>query len=761
MARDLGVKVGRDLGVEVGPAPSHLKDYSVDVTHTGDVVPEKPKVPSLADNVYTYVDPATHKEALVWKNPRDPALTKELHPEVMDNPPQGMERKYPGGVPGGTRGFFDGRLFGFLPTAAGGVQGTHNYVEKLLGGLKNDKSFDREVLDAEKEYRDLYEGTNRETDIFAPAQFAGTVTSGKPGSSGAKIGIEAVKTAAPQAVASRAGRAILPVVEGATTNGLVNGTPLQALIGNTVAAGTQGATYALGHDPRGITSSSLADAAKTGAVSSAIGAATLPVLTGGGLLLQTPQAQRVPVVQGLTTETMPPVAPTGIDAIKSPFRWLATRWNEESMANRGGEARVSAARPSASGLGAAIEARGATVGEAPGPYGATLNSFKIPEALRTDQPGFADTLRQRYPWLKGILGTGERPLLGPHADAPAMESAGKALTERSGERLGELRSQVPKMEVQPVVDAVASRAASIRGQNPVVGDAVANEATNIANRVRDTYQPATQIEVPTYGDVHYPGRLVGVSNVESGVPSRPYPLIKEPITRLEVTGSKPVTVRPTAPAASVDEVSRLRNQFRDAGQYSGFDPTDQAVSRFNAGAEGDVGRAINAHVEGALPPEQAALHAELRKANAMGHAVTDITNGLKSAVAAPHSVSSEMGANAASVAATQAFGAPAAVPARLIGRAVAKQSNINPGRAWNLSRTAEGIEGNGINPWWQLKGAAIRSGREIPGDFGTGGAAWSANEKDAQVQALARFLNKFPESDTAKYFRDLLSGQSR
>jgi hypothetical protein len=133
----------------------------------------------------------------------------------------------------------------------------------------------------------------------------------------------------------------------------------------------------------------------------------------------------------------------------------------------------------------------------------------------------------------------------------------------------------------------------------------------------------------------------------------------------------------------------------------------------------------------------------------------ETVKAFRGAAGAPRSLSQVAEGAAASQVGGMVAGMPGAIAGRQAGFVLGHQSAINPAKAWNRQRLAEGIEGNGLHLGWDVAGGAVRGAQALPDRLIRGAGIMAGDEvadvvedptradldfNDVRAKALRRFL---------------------
>lgn len=213
------------------------------------------------------------------------------------------------------------------------------------------------------------------------------------------------------------------------------------------------------------------------------------------------------------------------------------------------------------------------------------------------------------------------------------------------------------------------------------------------------------------------------------------------------------------PASSLASTGRhLREAGSEFGSYFGeqTNPLGKTLgSAYDEAAGIAIGMSKDA-TSAALNPADAAKLEAAKRLFAVSQRGDETVKAFRGASGAPFSLPQVVEGGAAATAVGAMGGGPGAViTARQAGRVLGRQSTINPARAWNRQRLAEGIEGDGLHAGWDIAGGAVRGAQAAPDYLIRGLGVMSGDEvgavtqdpnaanldfNDIRAKALRRFL---------------------
>jgi hypothetical protein len=383
----------------------------------------------------------------------------------------------------------------------------------------------------------------------------------------------------------------------------------------------------------------------------------------------------------------------------SPSTWL----NPGSLKDAAGKARVSSMRPTptearnlAASFGGVEQA------------GAAINAQKVPGWIPGVKRGVVgnalESIRQKYPWTKNVLGTGEIPLLPADADAPKAAAIFDAVKDPAGKAVRQLETQVPPVPFKPFLKDVAKGPLQYLERNNWEPTSPAPTFERVMGEVADTAMPLEQTG-QRVSFQQQPTSIVGPNG--------------QPFTKTVTVPGTPIHSRPVTSVPAPEFQDLAINQPRAAANVrNGYDsnvgPLDQHLGKAFADTSGIGAKKLEEHMAANLPPDQFGKYRDLKQLYRIGARGDESTNAYRAAVAAPRSLGSEVSAAAGGQIGATLYGPGGAIAGRGIGRMLGRQSWVNPSKAYGMTRFAEGLEGQGIDPFWQAAGLAGRGVQRVP-----------------------------------------------
>jgi hypothetical protein len=216
------------------------------------------------------------------------------------------------------------------------------------------------------------------------------------------------------------------------------------------------------------------------------------------------------------------------------------------------------------------------------------------------------------------------------------------------------------------------------------------------------------------------------------------------------------------PNVSIRSMQDIRNGARasakNRGGYNQTSPLDADVGRGLSQAEGIAGGMIDDAMKQSLTPEAYAKFLADKDLHRIAARGDETVKAFRGAAGAPRSLSQVGEGAAASAVGGMVGGMPGAIAGRQAGFVLGHQSAINPAKAWNRQRLAEGIEGNGLHLGWDAAGAAVRGAQALPDRLIRGAGIMAGDEVAAVVEDPTRADLDFNDV-RAKALRRFLLGE--
>lgn len=287
----------------------------------------------------------------------------------------------------------------------------------------------------------------------------------------------------------------------------------------------------------------------------------------------------------------------------------------------------------------------------------------------------AQAIRERYPWTQKILGTGAVPLL-TGEDAQGAAKVFGSVRNKTGPAIAQMEENKGGVDLGEFFARARSGPGTELSENWAIEPSTARQFEDVLKRGEAKYVPQNS------------------GTLGPGGPAAPGTV---------------------ADLADIVNVTRAEARKRAASPGSAVSPNEATLGTALADASNIGARMKDEQMARALTPEQFSRYKDVKNLHFIASRGDDATNEFRSAARRPEGLTQVIyGAAGAGIGGQ--FGLGGAIAGRQGGRELATQMQSGTGaRAARATRFAEGIEGKGVDPFWQAAGAAARGVQSAPG----------------------------------------------